>query len=291
MALNWQHNRYLSEFSTFGIGGSIRYFAEISTIDEMREAIRFAQEQGIPFFVLGKGSNCLFDDAGFDGAVLLNRIDFCTWDEEMVSAGAGYSFSLLGTQSAKRGLSGLEFASGIPASVGGAVFMNAGANGKEICDTLDSVSYLDIDGNAKEFLRKDLVFSYRKSPFQTMQGVILSAKFLLRKESKAREAQKAIIAKRIQTQPLKEKSAGCVFRNPPMKSAGALIDSCGLKNLQVGQAEVSSIHANFVVNRGGALAKDVIELMDRIQQRVWEETGIRLEPEIRKVSKDGIISS
>ncbi len=282
MGLKLQSQRSLSEFSTYGIGGPIRFFAEISTIEEMEEAFRFAREKGCPWLIVGKGSNCLFPDAGFDGLVLLNKIDFCEWGETEVHAGSGYNFSLLGVQTARKGLSGLEFASGIPATVGGAVFMNAGANGKETCESLASVLYLHEDGRKEEIARKDLVFGYRKSPFQGMKGAILSARFHLTPLEGARKAQLAIVEYRMKTQPYKDKSAGCVFRNPkPEISAGAIIDRCGLKGLAVGGAKVSELHANFLVNSGGATAQEMQELIRIVQQTVFEKTGIHLEPEIR----------
>jgi len=288
MALNWQRNRRLSEFSTWGIGGPVSLFAAIETPEEMEEAFAYAKAEKLPFFILGKGSNCLFDDAGFEGIVLLNRIDFFHWEGESVHAGAGASFSLLGMKSAMKGLKGLEFASGIPASVGGAVFMNAGANGKETQETLSRVEYLDFEEGRKIYLKENLVFTYRKSPFQSMRGAILSAHFSLESESGARQRQLEIIGYRMKTQPLKDKSAGCVFRNPsPGISAGALIDRCGLKGLAVGGAEVSEVHANFLVNRGGAKAKDVLELIRIVQNEVYEKTQTLLEPEVRIVGRHG----
>lgn len=284
MGLTPQCNRSLSEFSTFGIGGPIRYFTEASSIEEMEEAHRFAKENQIPYLILGKGSNCLFSDRGFDGLAILNKIDFCEWKESEVSVGSGYSFSLLGVQSARKGFSGLEFASGIPATVGGAVYMNAGANGRETCDCLQSVLFLQEDGTKRELKREELSFSYRHSPFQRMKGIILSASFSLRPDEAARKSQLQIIDYRLKTQPLKEKSAGCVFRNPAGGvSAGALIDQAGLKGLSVGGAKVSEIHANFIVNAGKASASDVLALMKIIQERVKEKTGIDLEPEIRQI--------
>jgi UDP-N-acetylmuramate dehydrogenase len=140
--LNIQTNRSLSEVSTFGIGGPIRFFAEIRTPKEAEEAYALARSEKIPVLPVGKGSNCLFRDEPFDGLVLLNKIDFCDFKQETVSVGSGFSFSLLGVQTARKGLSGLEFASGIPATVGGAIFMNAGAYGKETFGSLSSVSYL-----------------------------------------------------------------------------------------------------------------------------------------------------
>jgi UDP-N-acetylmuramate dehydrogenase len=277
MGLQLQSNRRFSEFSTFGIGGPIRAFVEVSTIEEMEEALNLK----LPFIVIGKGSNCLFNDRGFDGLVILNKIDHCNWHEKSVEVGAGYSFSLLGVQTARKGFSGLEFASGIPATVGGAVFMNAGANGKETCDSLKSVLFLHSDGRKEEFLRSELVFSYRTSPFQKINGAILSATFSLEPNQQARPTQLKIVEYRMKTQPLKEMSAGCIFRNPVGSSAGALIDQCGLKGLTLGGAQVSPIHANFIVNRGNATAQDVLSLIELIQKKVLEQTGIHLEPEVR----------
>jgi len=280
MVLSLQSNRSLSEFSTFGIGGPIRYLAEVTSFEEMEEA--FALK--LPFFILGKGSNCLFDDRGFDGLVILNKIDFCSFTDTEVSVGAGYSFSLLGVQSARKGLSGLEFACGIPATVGGAVFMNAGANGCETCNSLASVLYLHADGSRREYQREELTFGYRKSSFQSMFGAILSAHFSLTPREEARKAQLQIIETRMKTQPLKEKSAGCVFRNPaPTLSAGALIDRCGLKGAAMGGAKVSEIHANFLINTGSASSQDMLSLIRLVQEKVFEQTGVYLEPEIRLV--------
>lgn len=273
--LKLQQNRFLSEFSTFGIGGPIRHLVEVTTFEEMEAALQL----GFPYFIVGKGSNCLFDDRGFDGLVVFNKIDFCNWGENEVTVGSGYNFSLLGIQTARKGYSGLEFASGIPATVGGAVFMNAGANGRETCDSLKTVLYLDTA--RRELLREDLTFGYRTSPFQTMRGAILSATFSLTPQPAARQSQLQIIDYRMRTQPLKEKSAGCVFRNPPSHSAGALIDRCGLKGTAIGGAKISEIHANFIVNGGGATSKDVLQLIKLVQEKVLEQTGIFLEPEIR----------
>lgn len=286
MKLNLQSGRFLSEFSTFGIGGPIRYFAEAATIPEMEEALCFARETRLPFLILGKGSNCLFDDRGFDGLAILNKIDSCEIRENAVSVGAGYSFSLLGVQTARKGLSGLEFASGIPATVGGAIFMNAGANGKETGDCLASVLYLHADGRKQLFAKNEISLGYRTSSFQSMQGqgVILGAEFLLSPNPAARASQLQIIDYRIKTQPYKEKSAGCMFRNPPGgPSAGALIDRCGLKGFSVGGAKVSEMHANFIVNSGQATSAQVLELVRQIQQKVYEQTGVHLEMEVRPI--------
>ena len=281
MPLQLQKNRFLSEFSTFGIGGPIRAFCEVSTIEEMEEAFRHP----FPKMIVGKGSNCLFDDRGFDGLVILNKIDFCNWSETEVTVGSGYSFSLLGVQTARKGLSGLEFASGIPATVGGAVFMNAGANGTETCKALKSVLYFD-GVEKREYQRSELAFSYRTSPFQKMNGAILSATFSLSPLPEARKSQLQIIEYRMKTQPLKEKSIGCIFRNPANQAAGALIDQCGLKGVSVGGAKISEIHANFIVNSQSASAEDVKKLIRLVQEKVFEQTGVFLEPEVRMIDAE-----
>lgn len=281
--------RRLSEFSTFEIGGPIDAFAEVRSPEEMEKA--FAWGRGRPILVLGRGSNCLFDDRGFRGLVILNRIEGCDWDGSRVHAGAGYSFALLGVQSARAGFSGLEFAAGIPASVGGAVFMNAGASGAETFDYVESVDYLFLDGRRHLYRKEELSWGYRKSLFQTLQGAILGATFALRPQEGARERQLQIVEGRLKTQPYKDRSAGCVFRNPSKEcSAGALIDRCGLKGLTLGGASVSEVHANFLINKAGATAVEMRALIAEVQQRVWKQTGVHLEPEVRMVGVDGPIS-
>jgi len=273
--------RLLSEFSTFGIGGPIRFFTEVKNEQQMGEALRAARQLQVPFLILGKGSNCLFSDSGFDGLVILNKIDQIEWGETKVRVGSGYSFSLLGVQTARRGWSGLEFASGIPATVGGALFMNAGAGGAAASECLEKVLFLNTAGERLIFEKKELSFGYRSSSFQNMQGVIVEASFLLQPSHQARTSQLQTIDYRLKTQPYKEKSAGCIFRNPEGASAGALIEKCGLKGLQIGGAKVSEKHANFIVNTGGAKASEVQELISLIQEKVKSQTGIHLEVEVR----------
>jgi UDP-N-acetylmuramate dehydrogenase len=289
--LNIQKNKKLSELSTFGIGGPARLYVEAWSVKEMQSALHWANDAAVPFFVIGKGSNCLFDDRGFNGLVILNKISFLKTPEPgKFEVGSGYSFSLLGVKTARAGFSGLEFASGIPATVGGAIFMNAGANGKETCETLASVEYLTAEGEIQVLLRKDLHFAYRTSSFQTMSGVILSAFFQLEKSEGARKKQLDIIHYRQSTQPYNQMSAGCIFRNPGPNAAGALIDRAGLKGLSVGDAKVSERHANFIVNVDKASSEDVHNLIQMIQEKVYAETGIQLESEVRYVPYDPLSS-
>lgn len=273
---------YLKDFCTLGIGGPARYFLEVRTVSEMREAIIFCSTNQLPYMVLGKGSNTLFDDRGFDGTVILNKIDF--FEQPIPGTfhiGAGYSFSLLGIQSARQGWGGLEFASGIPGSVGGAVYMNAGANGGETCQFLESVDFISEEGKLETIQKEDLDFAYRSSSFQKRGGAIAGAAFVLTPQSDARKKQIEIVNYRIKTQPYSDKSAGCIFVNPSCGSAGALIDRCGLKGVFVGGAQVSTIHANFLINAKGASCQDMIDLIALVKSRVKEVSDIELTPEVR----------
>lgn len=278
----------LSELTTLGIGGPVQTYFEIRTVEECEKALAFCKTNNLPFFVLGKGSNCLFSDQGLSTALLHIKIDtYENLENGRFKAGSGFSFSLLGTRTAREGWAGLEFATGIPASVGGAVFMNAGANGQETCDTLIEVEFLHPDGSIEVFSKNDLSFSYRKSPFQQMPGVVLSATFQLTASEEARNRQQELFKYRKVTQPYHEKSAGCVFVNPQGDPAGALIDKCGLKGVSIGGAAVSEMHANFLVNRQGASSEEMLKLIDHVESEIFQKTGIKLIREIRIVLQNG----
>ncbi len=282
MLEQFERHRPLKDLSTFGIGGPAEYFIEVHDISAMQALLPFCKEHQLPYFILGKGSNLLFDDRGFAGVIIANRIQFCEkLSEDIWHVGAGYSFSLLGSQTARQGLAGLEFASGIPGSVGGAVFMNAGANGCETCQALISVDYVTPEGQLVKLPKEEIEFGYRHSSFQKKEGAIVGATFHLTKSADARQKQLAIIQYRKKTQPYDAKSAGCVFRNPSCAHAGALIDQSGLKGKTIGGAQVSSLHANFVINTGSATAADILNLIKVIQQEVKTHTGFDLEHEVR----------
>ena len=273
--------KYLKDLSTFGIGGPARLFTEVTDIDQMKEAIAFCRAEGIAYIVIGKGSNCLFHDKGFDGLVISNKISFCTINDTDVFVGAGYSFSLLGVQTARQSLTGLEFACGIPASVGGAIYMNAGASGQETKDVLSEVVFINEQSEEEILPISALSFSYRKSPFQKRKGAIVAARFSLQRCDTARQKQLSIIDYRTKTQPYGQMSAGCLFRNPTGAAAGSLIEKVGLKGMQFGGAEVSDLHANFIVNKLGASAEDVLSLANLVRETVKEKAGVDLEMEIR----------
>lgn len=274
----------LKNYCTFGIGGPARYFIEINTIEEMQNAITYCNSIKRPYMILGKGSNCLFDDKGFNGAILLNKIDFFSEIAPgTFHVGAGYSFALLGIQTARKGWSGLEFASGIPASVGGAVYMNAGANGGETAQSLASVDYVNEKGELQLFKRAELAYSYRHSPFQQRRGAIVGATFMLKADESARKRQIEIVNQRKQTQPLTSMSAGCVFLNPECGHAGALIDKSGLKGFSIGGAQVSEKHANFLINTGKATCEDMQSLIAHIQKLIKAQSGMDLQTEVRYI--------
>ncbi|HNA62577.1 MAG TPA: UDP-N-acetylmuramate dehydrogenase [Rhabdochlamydiaceae bacterium] len=278
--MKFEEGRLLKDLTTFGIGGPSKYFIEVQTIPELQEVVRYCYAKNLRYFLLGKGSNTLFHDQGFDGLVIHNRIVFCEENEGEFYVGGGYSFSLLGSQTARKGWEGLEFASGIPGSVGGAIYMNAGASGGETFNCLAEVTYVDEAGNLEILSKSQMQWSYRFSSFQQKKGAIAAAKFKLSPSTEARQKQLKIIDYRTKTQPYGDQSAGCVFRNAANISAGALIEKSELKGYSIGGAEVSPLHANFIVNRNDATAQDVLSLAHHVKKVVHEKTGIDLEMEI-----------
>lgn len=276
----FQSGKLLKNYTTIQIGGPAHAFIAVDSIEKMQEVVRYCFIHKQDFFVLGKGSNCLFHDKGFKGLIVLNKINFCSFEQEFVSVGGGYSFSYLGTQTAKKGLAGLEFASGIPASVGGAIYMNAGVSRSETADCLQEVTFINQIGEIEILSREEIDFSYRYSSFQNRKGVIAAATFKLAEVKGAKQKQHDLLAYRLKTQPYKDLSAGCIFRNPDKTSAGALIEKCGLKGTCIGDAEVSLVHANFIINKGKATASQVYELASLIQQTVKEKEGVDLKMEI-----------
>jgi UDP-N-acetylmuramate dehydrogenase len=280
-------NKPLSEVSTLGIGGPAKYYVEVRSIEQMQEVLAACTEQNLRYFILGKGSNCLFDSKGLNRLVIHNKIEFCEETEPgRFYVGAGYSFSLLGTQVAKKGCGGLEFASGIPASCGGAVFMNAGAQGMQTWTNLEFVDYVEPTGRLLRLHKDELSYGYRFSAFQKMPGAIVACSFILEMMPAARETQLKLLDARIKTQPYGSKSAGCIFKNPHDTPAGLLIDKCGLKGYRVGGAKVSELHANFLINHDKASSNDLLDLIGHVRRVVKEKMGYDLESEVFWISDD-----
>jgi len=273
----------LKSYTTINVGGLARYFCEIDQISDYLEILNFAASKNLPIFVLGKGSNTLFIDDVFEAVVILNKLNYADYKLPEVICGSGYNISLLSTKTSRSGFSGLEGAAGIPASVGGAIFMNAGAGNFETSSHLKWVKSINAQGEILNRLREDIEFSYRNSFFQDRDEFIVEAAFELNPCEQAFENQQSIIKKRIKSQPYKNHSAGCFFKNPQGFSAGALIDQSGLKGLTFNQAQVSTLHANFLVNLDDANASDILCLANQVASCVREKTGIELEQEVRLV--------
>ena len=334
--------RRLAKECTWGIGGPAALFAEARTAAELAALLRHARAHRLRWMVLGKGSNCLFDDRGFRGLVIQNRIGLgaaapaAVEEEEgaeggdrLLTVGSGYPFNVLAGETAKRGLGGLEWGVGIPGTVGGAVAMNAGAHGCATGDVLEAVEYVVADGDCDggrggvhRLARGDPgweAFGYRSSPFQgpsspgwAGRAVVTAATFRLAPSPTARADARRHLAARNATQPVRARSVGCVFRNPApgpavdagvataglereleggsparagpgareARTAGQLIDGAGLKGLAVGGAEVSRVHANYLVNASGqASSRDMAALLAEVQRAVEARTGVRLQAE------------
>ena len=278
----------LKKHTTFKIGGSCKILININSSDTLVEILKFLKKQNIRFFVLGKGSNILADDNGFDGVILKISKDFSHIEktgETEIFCTSGTSLSELCIYAMENSLSGLEFAYGIPGTVGGAVYMNAGAYGGEMKDVLTTVQYLTAEGEVKEAAAAELDLRYRHSIFEENGGCILSAQFALTpgEPEAIRAKMDELMAKRLDKQPLDKPSAGSTFKRPVGAFAAALIDQCGLRGYRHGGAAVSEKHCGFVVNLGGATCADVLALCEEVRTIVKEKTGYDLEKEIRVV--------
>lgn len=277
----------MARHTTFQIGGPAALFAAPQEEQQLLAALAICQKAGVRYRVLGKGSNLLFADEGFDGVVLaLGQIaDGITVKENNITAWAGTALGRLCTTAAASGLAGLEFAMGIPGSVGGAVYMNAGAYGGEMKDVLTEVRFADETGAVRSLPADTLGLGYRTSIFQQKGWCILSAAFALHPDSREEiEARMAdYLDRRRQKQPLELPSAGSTFKRPAGAFAAALIEQCGLKGYRVGGAAVSEKHSGFVVNLGGASCRDVLQLTGEVARIVQEKTGYALEREVQLV--------
>ena len=274
----------LSFHTSLRIGGSADFFIVPQDVEDIRLALAFADKEGLPVEVIGGGNNLLVRDRGIRGVVLrlegcLGRAEFS--GEEAV-AGAGVSLSALIREAAALNLGGVECLVGIPATIGGAVAMNAGTPDGWIGDFVSAVYFLHPDGTLGEFKPGPGAFGYRL--FAAPPGaVLIGARLRLHRRPQA-EIQKDIkqrLKQKKATQPLALASAGCVWKNPPGDAAGRLVEKVGLKGKRLNGAEISAKHANFIVNRGGAMAADILALMDMTRERVQHQFGITLEPEIR----------
>ena len=275
----------LSKHTSFKIGGPAEFFVKPSSTEQVSEIINYCNEKNVPLLPLGKGSNVLVSDNGINGVVMYFGSDFGKIeliDENTIYCEAGAGLAALCNFALENELTGLEFAYGIPGSVGGAVFMNAGAYGGEIKDVIVYADHVDKNGKAGKFTGEELEMSYRHSVYSGKEYFITGAAFKLKKGEKAEIKAKMddFIGRRFDKQPMDKPSAGSTFKRPEGAFASALIDQCGLKGYRVGGAEVSTKHAGFVVNIGGATCEDVLRLIKDVQEKVKNDTGFLLEPEV-----------
>lgn len=274
----------LKKHTTFKVGGPAQYFLQAANPKELQSALSIAKSKKIPVLVIGAGSNLLASDKGVKGLVIkLDSAEFkkITANKNIIFSGAASLISRVIHKAKNSGLCGLEFLAGIPGTIGGGLIMNAGAWGKSIADLVEELKVMDYNGRIKQLKRNEIKFGYRDSDLS--EYIILSAKLKLNKESKKAAAERIAeyLSRRRNAQDFSGYSAGCIFKNPEGESAGKLIELCGLKGVWRGGAMVSKKHANFILNRGKAKAKDVLSLISLIKNEVKNKFKIDLETEVK----------
>ena len=283
-------NEPMKKHTSFKIGGPADILVQPQDADALAQALAVARDYEVPVTILGNGSNVLVRDKGIRGLVIKigNALKTFRQDGERLYFGAGYSLALASRKAWECGLSGMEFAVGIPGSIGGAVYMNAGAYNGEMKCVVENVRVMDMAGKAIELTAKDLQFGYRKTSLQ-QSGYIIT-EVCLKMQPGDKDAIKAMMddfsSRRISKQPLELPSAGSMFKRPPGHFAGTLIEQAGLKGYTVGGAQVSEKHAGFVVNRGSATAADVLQLIADVRRIVMEKAGVELHPEVLVIGEE-----
>ena len=274
----------MSRHTTFRIGGPAALFIGVKTVDALKYVLKALREKEIRTFILGRGSNVLFADKGYDGAVVSTALlDDIAVDGTELTAGAGALVSNVAKKALESSLAGMEFLYGIPETCGGAVFMNAGAYGGETANILKETSYLDLeDYEVKTLSNEEHEFGYRNSVFRKGGRIILSSTFSLEKGDMAEigNRMKELMKKRLMKQPLDYPSAGSVFKRCEGRFTGQMIEEAGLKGTSVGGAQISEKHGGFIINKGGATASDVLKLIDLVKTTISRTHGANLECEV-----------
>lgn len=277
-------NESMSKHTTFRVGGNAKVLICPSTINELISIIKILKRNLIKYMVIGNGSNLIVSDKGYDGVVIkTSNLNFVKVDNNIIEAGCGAFLSSVSKIALENNLSGIEFLSGVPGTIGGAVAMNAGAYGFEMKDIIYYATVLKESGEITKMYKDDFEFSYRKSIIQDSNNTVLSAAIVLKKDShemiysKIREMQ----SKRVLSQPLNYPNAGSIFRRINGQPVGAIIENAGLKNTAIGGAKVSEKHANFIINTGNATAEDIINLIQLIKKTVKLKANIDLETEVK----------
>ena len=280
----------MSRHTTFRVGGPADFFETPKAKEEVRDVIRICKEAGMPYYIIGNGSNLLVSDAGYRGVIvqIYKEMNEVKVEGDLVKAQAGALLSGIAAKALGAELSGFEFASGIPGTIGGACVMNAGAYGGEMKDVLESVTVLTGEGKIIELGRNELELGYRTSVIAKKGYIVLGAALKLERGDgeKIKTYMDELKEKRVTKQPLEYPSAGSTFKRPEGYFAGKLIEDAGLRGFQVGGAQVSEKHCGFVINRDHATAADIMELMRQVQIRVKENSGVDLEPEVKRLGDE-----
>ncbi|MBF7083241.1 UDP-N-acetylmuramate dehydrogenase [Desulfallas sp. Bu1-1] len=279
----------MSRHTSWRIGGPADLFVVPRDIDDLREALMYARRYTIPVSVVGNGTNLLVSDLGVRGMVIKIGPGLAGIEvrDNTITAGAGAPLPRLAARALESGLAGFEFLAGIPGTVGGALVMNAGANGCSVGERVKRVTAVDYGGNELHFDRRELGFSYRHSCLAQKRLIIAEVVFegVPGRPEEIKQRMESYLIRRRQTQPLEHPNAGSVFKNPPGDSAGRLIEQAGCKGMRVGAIEVSPRHANFFVNLGGGTARDVLKLVEQVRRRVEEKYGCKLVLEVQKLGE------
>lgn len=282
-------NEEMKKHTTFKIGGTADMFVSVKTADELADLIRLAKATDTPFFVMGNGSNILVSDNGIRGLVIEigKNMSKCSVEGNVITAEAGALMSKIASLALDKSLMGFEEISGIPGTLGGAIYMNAGAYGGEIKAIADTVKYVDSNGDFFEISGEECGFGYRTSIFAEGDKFVVSAKLRLQKgnSDEIREKMAEYTRRRREKQPLQYPSAGSTFKRPEGYFAGGLIEDAGLKGFTVGGAKVSELHAGFVINIGNATANDVKNLIAQVQKKVKDKFNVELEPEVKFIGE------
>lgn len=285
------YNIPMKNYTTFKIGGPAECLVKIYNENDLKEILKFAKKNNINIVVLGNGSNVLVQDGGIKGITLIIKIEKIEIQNEnqpensnvLIKLGAGEKLAKLGVMFMQKGLTGFEELSGIPGTIGGATIMNAGANGREIKDIIKSVKIIDYDGNEKILKKEDIKFEYRKTSLQQEKYIITEIEIELQNGNSKEIKEKMDIYrdKRKNSQPLEYPSAGSTFKRGKDFITAKLIDEAGLKGTKVGGAEISTKHAGFIINKGNATAKDVLELVEKVKEEVYKKFNKKIELEIK----------
>lgn len=279
----------MSKHTTFRVGGNADYFVIVRDMEEIKSVLKLCKEENVPYYVLGNGSNLLVGDGGYRGVIIQIWKEMSNIEVEGtgIRAQAGVLLSKIGNVALDAGLTGFEFAAGIPGCLGGAVMMNAGAYGGEMKDVLKEVTVLTEEGECLTLQNEELELGYRTSVVAKKGYIVLEAFIQLEQgdKDKIKERMNELKVQRTTKQPLEYPSAGSTFKRPEGYFAGKLIQDAGLRGFQVGGAQVSEKHCGFVINKGGATAADIMELVSKVQEKVQAEFGVQLEMEIKRLGE------